>query len=637
MNKAEIHILVLWQFARAEESRIRADIKRHVTILSEHELSWPIDPVAAFRKFYGAKLADARGKVSACGGGSFRLFVVRDERARYVLRNTSRGIERVNARLFAMKDRYRRWTGGGHKVHTSNSVEEARRDLIVLTGHRIDEWLSGSVPTSCAAFPGLNGWESLRQVFDFLGETTRYAVIRNFETLPDAFDPAIHGDIDFLVDDAAATADLLHARRVFPEPWRVHYELKVDGRPVRVDFRFVGDGYYCDGWEREILLTRRALASGIFVPSAENAFFALVYHALYQKRAVAVDYHDKAAALAAEAGIEGGDFDEWFSRLDAFLVQKHYAVCKPDDQSVYFNRLLAGWKSLAGTIAGFVEIADLHPVFLAAEHGCPQIMPTLFLSGTRGAEQVIVKYTTRGAKTVENEYVLSRRVWRRLPDNVVKLSFWHRIGDRAAFSVMARLPGVPLGRLLSSGTKMTDEIAERIALDCQAISDGLLAAGIVHRDLQPGNLIVDAQGHVRLIDFQLAIEKDNPCECGFLARRHYEILSHLGRPLSTDDGVWNDRLSMLKIVRMLPRTAARDCVEAALAADAGSHAFVACIPRQMLRGIFIRYVLLSGRNLLRRIFWLKPKRAKYVRHLSTVLRTWRFADPKQAKIRKETR
>ena len=105
------------------EDRILADISRHVEIVAKVELAWPGDATECFGRFYGAKLQAAAGKTAQCGGGPFLLVVVRDAKPRYGWRETSRGSELVNLRMFAMKSRYRAWTGGGHKVHTTNSPD----------------------------------------------------------------------------------------------------------------------------------------------------------------------------------------------------------------------------------------------------------------------------------------------------------------------------------------------------------------------------------------------------------------------------------------------------------------------------------------------------------------------------------
>ena len=38
----------------------------------------------------------------------------------------------MNSILFDKKQLYRKWTGGGHKVHTSNSEEESFHDIYFI-------------------------------------------------------------------------------------------------------------------------------------------------------------------------------------------------------------------------------------------------------------------------------------------------------------------------------------------------------------------------------------------------------------------------------------------------------------------------------------------------------------------------
>ena len=637
---SELHLIVLWEFARKAEERILSDVGRHVRIVASFTQRWPGDPREGYARFYGAKASLAAGKVESCGGGEFRVLIVRDERPRYSWKKTSRGTEAVNVRLFAMKQRYRRWTGA-HCVHSSNSPAEAERDIYLLTGRTVAVWETnasvegltlfpagseamsdpgaavreapapdagrtkeamvlcatvfpvgdlrfdgevrrlpgtpfrelvfagtapGSVPCSvhyatfgresavtdwdfglafarrlphhalrplffrmdengerfgvavrarvpgrtlraalrdgltpaqaaevarglvrivetlveldichrnitpdslvlgddglvrlsdfgfavglksgtepkwlsrdfaalaalgggyrldagrwCDAraaakcveqlpdfpakaealarladpslcrvhrvclrhrfvrtalwtflrlasgnlvrrlkgkFPktpavqtllghalglpvcGDDGWRDLRAAFAALEEKVRFVVLRNSEMLPDAFDPSLHGDIDFLVEDEAAAARALGARKVIRKAGRVHYEAVVAGRPVRLDLRHVGDGYYCEAWERDILRNRRRSPGGVWIPSAPDGFHSLAYHALFQKRAIAADYPAKVASLAAEAGVAGRSFDDWERELVAFMRAHGYSATQPRDPSVKYN------------------------------------------------------------------------------------------------------------------------------------------------------------------------------------------------------------------------------------------------------------------------------------------------------------
>ncbi|HYK17012.1 MAG TPA: protein kinase [Bryobacteraceae bacterium] len=76
-------------------------------------------------------------------------------------------------------------------------------------------------------------------------------------------------------------------------------------------------------------------------------------------------------------------------------------------------------------------------------------------------------------------------------------------GQRVEFIVMQFVAGKTLDQMIGrKGLRSTDAL--RYAVQ---VADGLSAAhqvGIVHRDLKPGNVIVDEQGSVKILDFGLA-------------------------------------------------------------------------------------------------------------------------------------
>src|SRR5271170_5606982 len=81
----------------------------------------------------------------------------------------------------------------------------------------------------------------------------------------------------------------------------------------------------------------------------------------------------------------------------------------------------------------------------------------------------------------------------------------HEIGeqDGRTYIVMELVDGKPLNEMIPrKGMPLTEAL--RIAAQ---VADALTvahAAGIVHRDLKPGNIMVDARGRVRVLDFGLA-------------------------------------------------------------------------------------------------------------------------------------
>src|SRR5262245_17262100 len=72
-----------------------------------------------------------------------------------------------------------------------------------------------------------------------------------------------------------------------------------------------------------------------------------------------------------------------------------------------------------------------------------------------------------------------------------------------AFIVMERLEGANLKHHMARQDLSTSEIAD-IALQIAQALEAAHAAGIVHRDIKPGNIVVSSTGHVKVLDFGLA-------------------------------------------------------------------------------------------------------------------------------------
>ena len=620
----ELHVLVMWNRALGMERAILDEVSSRVKVVAVRDAEWPCGAERGFRAFYGVKLKTAAAKIRECGEGPFRVVVVRDESPRYEERNTSRGTETVNATMFDLKARCRELTGGGHKVHASNSTAEARRDVLLLTGHRLEEWDGPNPPPAgvCSPFPREWGWSSLREMFAFLNDAVPYVVIRNSETLPDGHDPSLHGDIDFLVEDEASAAALLGARKVHPERHRVHYEVMAGGVPIRIDLRHVGDDYYCEEWERDILDRRRLLPSGVYVPSAEDGFFSLVYHALYQKFEVAPDYAAKAKALADEAGVGGASFDDWLPELERFLGRKGYSVPRPRDLSVKFNAAAVSAGRSMRWVAAMFGIDGVRLSHTGLQRG-NRALPTLMFEGSFRSVPCFVKYALAGESLVRREWDAMEKVRAIAPENFVRPLAWHVDGRGGAAVVTERVDGVPLSEVLSSGKKLDPDVSDRIAAGMQKIAEALAAAGVVHRDVIPENLIVGEGGRVALIDFQLAADRASPVECGYVAARHYELLKPLGGRRGRD-GVWNDSAAMLGCVMALPQSARRDAAAAALSAAAETGDFVACLPRRMRRGVLLRLWKMRLERILCVVLRRKFRKAKRLAHFEAVASTWRF-------------
>jgi tetratricopeptide (TPR) repeat protein/TolB-like protein len=81
----------------------------------------------------------------------------------------------------------------------------------------------------------------------------------------------------------------------------------------------------------------------------------------------------------------------------------------------------------------------------------------------------------------------------------------HEVGQhgKRPYIAMAYVDGEPLSDLIGQGALSVDRVVE-ITLQILDALKTAHAAGIVHRDIKPGNVFIDREGRVKLLDFGLA-------------------------------------------------------------------------------------------------------------------------------------
>jgi GT2 family glycosyltransferase len=223
--RTELHVVVLWESARDAQERILADLTRRFRVREVLEVRWSPDRFARnLTRFYGSALPSNSEKELHVGTGPFLLALVEDERPSYGLRRTTGGVRRVNKNMLAAKQRYRRWTGGGHRVHTSDDAGEAARDLFLLLG-RPEARPRPSGGLLELDLVGDRGWHDLEELVTALRLATPVVVESD-------------GDpIRMRVGDVWWAAVLAGAEAPGDDAVEAHIELDVAGRHRQIELR----------------------------------------------------------------------------------------------------------------------------------------------------------------------------------------------------------------------------------------------------------------------------------------------------------------------------------------------------------------------------------------------------------------
>lgn len=369
--KPEYHLFIIWPKARYIEDKIIEDIKYKFDVVDLCEIYWSKHNFSNnLTRFYGEKLPDGSHKERHCGRGPFILVVVKDMNPTYEKRDTSKGVKFVNVNLFDAKSIYRKWTGGGHRIHATNSPDETKHDLVLLFGMDAEKYYSDDIANLYIRnfkqdLVGADGWKSIDELFYVLNNTINYVVLRNFECLPDNYTMKSHGDIDLLVNSYNEITYIANATKVFRSKYRVHHKVKVGENDILFDFRHIGDNYYDEPWEKDILERRRISPRGVYVPASEDYFFSLLYHGLVHKPEIGQDYRERLINLAPKIGVESIDM-ELFRNTDAlktllidYLARHGYSFTEPDDLSVYYNEKIVGKRRMSFQRRIIMEIKNV--------------------------------------------------------------------------------------------------------------------------------------------------------------------------------------------------------------------------------------------------------------------------------------
>ena len=299
----EVHAVILWSTALTATDRIVADLAPSFELAGSYRVEWAPDRFAEnLRRLYGFALPERVDKTLGSGTDPFLLLVVRDPAPVYGPRPRSWGTGVANVALYDAKYRYREWTGGGFRVHTTIDRAEADRDLFLLLGRRSAsfarvsglDWERTPDPWRADVL-GADGWRSPGELLTALELATGYALLRD----PDLLVPG----------ETRWAADLIGA----------------EARHLRM----IDEGLLDHRWRRSILREAARDDRGLLVATPEHRFHALLAQSLDGASPVRPA---ELAGLATEAGAPAGPYDDpIFARaeLDDFLQRNGWESAQP--------------------------------------------------------------------------------------------------------------------------------------------------------------------------------------------------------------------------------------------------------------------------------------------------------------------
>lgn len=283
-HNKEIHLFIIWEKARSFEDEIIAKIECKFKIIQTYSITWsPYQVGNNFTRFYGTNLPKNSQKEQHCGGGEFKLIVVVDEEPNYDDRLTSKGVRSVNVNMFDTKAILRDITGGGHKIHGTDSETETKHDLVLLTGLSINDFLI-KYPTRVENviykhdLLGCHGWNDFEQLFYVLNECSESIVLRNVENINLDYITHNKGDIDILAKNSEEIKYVLGDLSGVSKN-SSHMHVSISKTVALIEVYQYGTNLYHKDFEDK-LFKSKVKTNNIYHPEAEIEMYALIYHAL---------------------------------------------------------------------------------------------------------------------------------------------------------------------------------------------------------------------------------------------------------------------------------------------------------------------------------------------------------------------
>lgn len=242
------------------------------------------------------------------------------------------------------------------------------------------------------------------------------------------------------------------------------------------------------------------------------------------------------------------DCDE-FAR-DIFLLTGHTADewerGVPDDIRLNIPEK-AEWRQVVDGVGADMGLSDCRVVL---EN---KYINDVFFDGRFKGRDAVIKCSSKCAWSIGNEFRLASRLFAVAPSVVAEpLAVWTSDDGRRAFVVTEKVGGPSLTDLLMRG--VTEAQADGFASDILMLAEALNKTGILHRDIYTDNFLLGADGHLKVIDFQMSIDRNDYREDPWVAAHPKFLYVVFGVNHNTPCGCWDDRAAFDAVLALLPAT-----------------------------------------------------------------------------------
>ena len=561
-SKKELHLIIIWENGRYKEKEIIKSISEKFEFVEKYKVNWNKNLFGKnLTTFYGTNLPPNSNKEKHCGNGEFLLIIFYDKDPKYDYVKTNKGTEKVNINIFSCKEKFRDLTGGGHKIHSTNSPVETNHDLTLLLGinyndyelllkknfnpNKKNENIIKNVPENII---GVNGWESLEQLFYVMNSSLDYVVMRNFEYLPENRFSKEHGDIDFLVKDLEQTVFIMNSQKLYKK----RYKINISGKDVLIDLEYVGDGSYDKKWQKNILEKKILLKNSFYVPELEDYFYSLIYHILVHKTYIEIDYPEKIKDIYKKFSFYDPNkcnFDNYLKFLEKFLSINTYQITKPKEPSFFFDEKILDYKKDIKSFSK-IKLKNIKPYLVNEWKNSSGFI--YFKAETEDKKKIFIK--SRGIEeSSSREYKVIKEL-RNVNPKYFPKEHYFKSGKDVNYIAMEEVEGQRLDRLINLAEFETkpNHYKENLYHGIFNILKILHKLKIVHRDIRPQNIIIKHDGTPILIDFQFAVDIKRVKYKEFqIVRKKPELIIGLGDKFAKNIFHWDDAYSVNKIFNLL--------------------------------------------------------------------------------------